>query len=106
MDIAVEGIEQAALLQERQESDEDAGFVPALAGVPSYRWRQLEGAQWHDPVTIDVLMRGEVKLFEVIRILRAANGLSGCLNRREQQGNQDADDGNHHQQLDEREATS
>jgi hypothetical protein len=43
-------------------------------------------------------------LLEVVDALRAASGLSRGLNRRQQEGDQDADDRDHDQQLDKRKA--
>jgi hypothetical protein len=44
------------------------------------------------------------ELLEVVAALTAAGGLAGRLDRRQQQGDQHPDDGDHHQQLDQREA--
>src|SRR4051794_10518623 len=67
MDAAVEGVEERALLKKRQECDEDASLMAAPARVTAKGGGQFEGAQWHHPVTIDVFVRGESELFEVVR---------------------------------------
>ena len=46
---------------------------------------------------------GQADLFEVVGTAQATRGLAGRLHGRQQQADQDRDDGNHHQQLDQRE---
>jgi hypothetical protein len=49
-------------------------------------------------------MQRDPVLFQVVFTLRPPSGLTGLLNRGQQQGNQDRDNGNHNQQLNERKA--
>ena len=53
-----------------------------------------------------VMVGGQAELLEVVAALHTAGGLAGRLHRRQEQPNQDADDGDHDQQLDERKAAS
>ena len=53
-----------------------------------------------------VVVQGEADLPQVIETLRAPRGFAGGLNGWQQQGNQDADDGDYDEQLDQREAGS
>jgi hypothetical protein len=48
---------------------------------------------------------GQSELFEIVAALNARRGLSDLLDGWQQQADQNADDRNHHQQLDERETT-
>jgi hypothetical protein len=52
-----------------------------------------------------VSMHGNAYLVEIIEALRSRCRLADFLHGREEHGDQDADDGDHHQQLDESEAT-
>src|SRR5439155_27385786 len=45
---------------------------------------------------------GDADLLEVVGALRPAGGLAGRLDRWQQQGNEDRDDGDHHEKLDQR----
>jgi hypothetical protein len=49
-------------------------------------------------------MESDADLLEVVAALRTPRGLAGLLHGGKQQGDQDRDDGDHDQQLDEREA--
>jgi len=51
-------------------------------------------------------MDRQAELLDVVDALRPAGGLAGRLHRREEQGDQDGDDGDHHQKLDQRESAS
>ena len=51
-------------------------------------------------------MHGQADLLQVVGALHATRGLACRLDRRQQQGDQQSDDGDHHQQLDEREAAT
>jgi hypothetical protein len=53
-----------------------------------------------------VIVHRQPNLFEIVLALRPPARFTGCLYRRQQQRYQDADDGNHDQQLDERETPS
>jgi hypothetical protein len=48
-------------------------------------------------------MNADAELLQVVDALRAPGGFPRRLDRRQQQSNQDADDGNHDQQLNQRE---
>jgi hypothetical protein len=54
---------------------------------------------------LDVVMiqAAQRQLLEIVLALTAARRFAGGLNRGQEQRHQDADDGDHHQQLDERE---
>ena len=58
------------------------------------------------PHRVQVVLRGESELLEVVRALRAAGGLAGGLDGGQQQRDQDADDRDDHQQLDQGEAAA
>jgi hypothetical protein len=51
-----------------------------------------------------VVVHGQGDLLEVIRALRTRRRLPDFLDRGHQKADQDRDDGNHHQELDQREA--
>ena len=53
-----------------------------------------------------VHLEGQAKLLEVVHALDAAGRLTSRLNGREQKTNQNGDDGDDHQQLDQREAAT
>jgi hypothetical protein len=55
-------------------------------------------------VVMDVASQSH--LFELVRALGPPRGLAGRLHGREEQGDQGADDGDHDQELDERETSS
>ena len=48
-----------------------------------------------------VIVHGDAELLEVVDALGAAGRFAGRLNRRQQQRHQDANNGDHHQELDE-----
>jgi ferritin-like metal-binding protein YciE len=50
-------------------------------------------------------MQGQAELLHVVLALRATGRLTGLLDRRQQQGNQDRDDGDDHEQFDESETS-
>ena len=64
----------------------------------------LHARPWKFPLLGLEVMCRETDLFEVIDALRATGGLASCLNGRQQQSNQHADDCDYHQQLDKRKA--
>jgi len=49
---------------------------------------------------------GQAELLEVVGALHACGGLSDLLDGGQQQADEDGDDGDHHQQLDQRERTA
>src|SRR5207253_7295852 len=52
---------------------------------------------------IVVVVEGEADLLEVVRTLGACGGLTDLLDGRDEQADENGDDGDHHQQLDQRE---
>jgi hypothetical protein len=56
-------------------------------------------------VRLQVLDARQAQLPEVVRAAGHAGRFPGGLDRRQQQADQDADDGDHYQQLDQRKAT-
>ena len=55
---------------------------------------------------IMMILEGQAHLPQVILALGTARRFAGCLDSREEQGDQDADNGDDDQQLDEREGAS
>ena len=53
-----------------------------------------------------VIVQGEPDLLQVVDALGTAGRLAGGLDGRQQQGDQDRDDGDHDQQLDQRESAT
>ena len=53
-----------------------------------------------------VIVQGQPHLLEVVLALRPPGGLAGGLDGGEEQADQDGDDGDDHQQLDQREAAA
>ncbi len=51
-----------------------------------------------------VALEGQADLLEVVGALRARGRFTNLLHRGNQQGDEDRDDGDHHEQLNEREA--
>src|SRR5262249_29993873 len=58
---------------------------------------------WEVAVGRLVVVAGEGQLLELVRAGHAGGGLADLLDRRQQQADQDCNDGNDHQQLDQRE---
>jgi hypothetical protein len=52
-----------------------------------------------------VVVRSQSNLLEIVAALNPSGGLSDLLDGWQEQADEDANDGNHHQQLDQREAT-
>ena len=63
-----------------------------------------DGTGGKDLVGIMVIVQRHSLLFEIVAALRAPGGLAGRLDRRKQQGNQNANDGDDYQQLDQGES--
>src|SRR5207253_2777395 len=57
-------------------------------------------------VGVVVAVTGQADLLEVVQALVAVGRLADLLHRRDEQANEDGDNGDHHQQLDQREAGS
>ena len=60
-------------------------------------------ARREDQVDVVEVVQGDAELLQVVDALRAAGRLARRLHGRQQQGDQDGDDRDHHQQLDQRE---
>ena len=58
------------------------------------------------PVRALVVVEGQADLLEVVLAPGTGRGLAGLLDGGEEQADQDGDDGDHHQQFDERECTT
>src|SRR5262249_35851707 len=82
--------ERRVVVEERQQVDDAAVALPVAAG----RQDELAGV---------VVVGGDAELVQVVLALRVGRGLADLLDCRQQQADQDGDDGNHHQQLDQRE---
>ena len=52
-----------------------------------------------------VILKSDPELLEIVLALRAAGRLAGLLYGRQQKGYENRDDGDHHQQFDDREST-
>jgi hypothetical protein len=50
-------------------------------------------------------VHGKTELLEVVHALHAGGGIADFLYRRQEQANQNGNDGDHHEQFDQREAT-
>jgi hypothetical protein len=53
---------------------------------------------------VEIVVDAEAHLVQVVGALGACGRLAGLLHRGDEQADQDGDDGDHHQQLDQREA--
>ena len=62
--------------------------------------------RWKRHVSRFKVQRREANLSQLVKTLGSSGSLSDLLNRRKQHANQDADDGNHHQQFDKRKSRS
>jgi hypothetical protein len=61
-------------------------------------------AVWKHLVGVSVIVHRDTELFELVRALHPPRRLAGRLHRRQQERDQDANDRDHHEQLDERES--
>jgi hypothetical protein len=92
-------IVQRGLLDERQ--NHRSPTPPAsIAGT---HVQHLRGKDFERVV---VVVRGQPKLLEVVAALHTTRGLASGLHGREQQGDQDANDGDHDQEFHQRKAKS
>jgi hypothetical protein len=91
---------QVLLLDERQQAQQDAALVVAI-----FRHQRGRGQGRQVLVGVVVVVGGQAELLEVIGALRSRRGLAHLLHGGQEQRDQDGDDRDHHQQLDEREAT-
>ena len=74
----------------------DAGRVPEIP-------HRIDGEA---PELVLVIVQGQADLLEVVDALDPPRRLAGRLDGRQQQGDQDRDDRDHHQQFDQREGRS
>ena len=72
---------------------------------PGVARRGIDPGGWEPAVRPFVVVQRQADLLEVVRALDARRRLADLLHGRQQEADQDGDDGNHHQQLDERERT-
>jgi hypothetical protein len=94
-------VEEGALLEIRQQVElEGAKYADTFSRriVPNAR-RQM-------PLRVVMMVGGQAELLYVVFALRNAGRLAGRLHRRQEQSDQDADDGDHDEQLDKREAAA
>ncbi len=106
-----EALIESFLLKVRQDHGEHSRAVwPGFqerdrngAGVRPVRVTFQRGPNREAAVGHMKTVQRQPDLFQVITAANASGGLAGGLHRRQQQRNQNADDRNHHQQLDERE---
>ena len=87
---------------EWQEREVDAGsLLPAATGDGPHE----VSARRKCLIDILIIMACQRELLEVIGALHSPGGFAGCLDRRQQQGDQDGNDRDHDEKLDERETT-
>ena len=101
------------------------GFVPLLPFLEQDNWfrRWDPGRTWYEPPNADIVsvevkvfycpanrtggvvevVMGQADLLQVVGAADAGGGLADLLDGRQQQADQHRDDGDHHQQLDQRE---
>ncbi len=88
------------LLDVRQQAAQPV--VVISSGLVDDRPFLLHRARWIGPVGHFVVLHGQDQLRQIIDARDPPRRLAGRLDRRQQQGHQDADDCNDHQQLDQR----
>ena len=95
-----EGVEGGLFDEGQQAVIPAAGLLSAeaLVGVADPTLRPAAG--WKLAGDLVVVECAEPELFEVVLALRAACGFARRLDGGEEQCDEDADDGNHHQQFD------
>jgi hypothetical protein len=101
--VSIHFLKKGGLFDIRQEMLEPAAAIIVVGGpVVVEIWAPLTRRE----STLDsmVIVQREADLPEMVLTLDAVAGFADFLDRRQQQGDQDADNGNHHQKLDEREA--
>jgi hypothetical protein len=84
------------VVQRENETEHIAAAIGAVVSASSQRRKLF--------VDIVEVVQREKELFLIALTLRSAGGFAGGLHSRQQQSDQDSDDGNDHQELDEREA--
>ena len=102
--VRVERRKDRGLFNKGKQEDTNAGNVVERAG-PNAGVRLIRRAQRRTgSVHVVVVLNGKRHLLEVVRALHAPRGFARRLNCRKEQPNQNADDSDHDQQLDQREA--
>src|SRR5262249_32964146 len=91
---------QVVLLDVRQQEEMDR--VPQRDGGGGERVRRVQGRELL--VRAVVVMDRQAELLKVVGALHAGGGLADLLHGGEQQADENGNDGDHHQQLDQREA--
>jgi hypothetical protein len=87
------------LLDVRQEHRKRSVAVSLPAVIRQHRWI---GSAGKNLMHIVIVVQRHAELLEVVLAARAAGRFAGGLNRRQQQANQNANDGDHDQQFDQR----
>src|SRR5262249_26116535 len=95
------GVKNVVLFHVRQNQEEGATRDAPLSWVPVHA-REVGGGE--RLVGVVIVMDGQDDLVEVVFALRDGGGLADLLHGRQQHADEDGDDGDHHQQLDQREA--
>ena len=98
--LGVELLIHGAQVDIRQQGGHSAP-VERRADARNHRRSKEAGRKHLGPIVVG--LHRQADLLEIVFALRAASGLASLLNGRQEQGNQDGDDRDHHQQLDERE---
>jgi hypothetical protein len=98
----IEGRVEVPLVQEGEDLRDPAELV-ALAVVANGS-SLVDAAGREHAVRRVIVVQREAKLHQMVLALRAAGGFTRLLHRGEQQCNQDGNDGDHDEQLDQREA--
>src|SRR5262249_42875230 len=102
-------LEQVVLLHVRQDVEVEAPFVidpaalPVPGGIVAAPGRVHVAPRRDRAVGVVVVVDGEGELLEVVGAAYAAGRLAHFLDGGDEQADEDGDDGDHHQQLDQRE---
>ena len=94
---------QSRLFEERQKGDEPAGpTIVMVNSGPSSRAIGPLLARREGIVGVVVIVQREPQLLEIIGTLHATGRLASCLDGWKKQSDENADDGDHHQQFHQR----
>jgi hypothetical protein len=77
--------------------------IDRRSGGTRVRAEQVPLARRKDLVHVVIIVHRQSDLLEVVRALRSLGSFPGGLHRRQQESDENSNDGDHHQQLDERE---
>ncbi len=87
------------------------GDEPVIEGLLLYVGQDLDGPSGPGAILVGklliyivVVVQGQANLLEIVDALRACSGLADFLNGRQEQADEDGNDGDDHQQLDQRKA--